>query len=166
MLDAESGSIGGVLSIPLYDGGSTYSRIREAKQTASQRRLEVLDARRQVREAVVRSWHLLKAATATIKAAEDAVAAQRIAVEGVREEARVGTRTTLDVLNAANELVFASIALANAKRDRIVAGYQLVASTGRMTAADLRLSVSLYDPQVNYDDVRDKAFGARILDQD
>jgi TolC family type I secretion outer membrane protein len=162
LLDSESGSIGGVLSIPLYDGGSTYSRIREAKQTASQRRLEVLDARRQVREAVVRSWHLLKAATATIKAAEDAVAAQRIALEGVREEARVGTRTTLDVLNAANELVFASIALANAKRDRIVAGYQLVASTGRMTAENLRLSVNLYDPAVNYDAVRDKAFGARI----
>ena len=162
LLDSESGSVGGVLSIPLYDGGSTYSRIREAKQTASQRRLEVLDARRQVREAVVRSWHLLKAATATIKAAEDAVAAQRIALEGVREEARVGTRTTLDVLNAANELVFASIALANAKRDRIVAGYQLVASTGRMTAENLRLSVNLYDPAVNYDEVRDKAFGARI----
>ncbi|MEE4235773.1 MAG: TolC family outer membrane protein [Anderseniella sp.] len=164
--DSESASIGGVLSIPIYDGGSTYSRIREAKQTASQRRLQVLDANRQVRESVVRAWHLLKAATATIKAAEDAVAAQRIALEGVREEARVGTRTTLDVLNAANELVFASIALANAKRDRIVAGYQLVASTGRMTADDLRLSVSLYDPSVNYDDVRDKAFGARILDQD
>ncbi len=162
LLDLESGSVGGVLSIPLYDGGSTYSRIREAKQTASQRRLEVLDAHRQVREAVVRSWHLLKAATATIKAAEDAVAAQRIALEGVREEARVGTRTTLDVLNAANELVFASIALANARRDRIVAGYQLIAATGRMTAEDLRLSVAVYDPSVNYDEVKDKAFGARI----
>ena len=164
--DSESASIGGVLSIPIYDGGSTYSRIREAKQTASQRRLQVLDANRQVRESVVRAWHLLKAATATIKAAEDAVSAQRIALEGVREEARVGTRTTLDVLTAANELVFASIARANAKRDRIVAGYQLVASTGRMTAEDLRLSVSMYDPAVNYDDVQDKAFGARILQQD
>jgi len=166
LAESESASVGGVLSIPIYDGGSTYSRIREAKQTASQRRLQVLDAQRQVRESVVRAWHLLKAATATIKAAEDAVAAQRIALEGVREEARVGTRTTLDVLNAANELVFASIALANARRDRIVAGYQLVAATGRMTAADLRLSVALYQPGVNYDDVRDKAFGARILDQD
>jgi outer membrane protein len=162
LLDSESGSVGGVLSIPLYDGGSTYSRIREAKQTASQRRLEVLDARRQVREAVVRTWHLLKAATATIKAAEDAVAAQRIALEGVREEARVGTRTTLDVLNSANELVFAAIALANAKRDRIVAGYQLVAAIGRMTAQDLRLSVSVYRPADHYEAVRDKAFGVRV----
>jgi TolC family type I secretion outer membrane protein len=162
LTDSESGSVGGVLSIPIYDGGGTYSRIREAKQTASQRRLQVLDARRQVREAVVRAWHQLKAATATIKAAEDAVSAQRIALEGVREEARVGTRTTLDVLNAANELVFASIALANARRDRIVAGYQLVAATGRMTAEDLRLSVAVYDPSVNYDEVEDKAFGARI----
>jgi outer membrane protein len=166
LAESESASVGGVLSIPIYDGGSTYSRIREAKQTASQRRLQVLDARRQVRESVVRAWHLLKAATATISAASDAVAAQQVAVEGVREEARVGTRTTLDVLDAQNELVNAQIALANAKRDRIVAGYQLVAAIGRMTAADLRLSVSLYEPGVNYDDVRDKAFGARILNQD
>jgi outer membrane protein len=162
LLDSETGSVGGVLSIPLYDGGSTYSRIREAKQTASQRRLEVLDAHRQVRESVVRTWHLLKAATATIKAAEDAVAAQRIALEGVREEARVGTRTTLDVLNSANELVFAAIALANAKRDRIVAGYQLVAAIGRMTAQDLRLSVSVYRPADHYEAVKDKAFGVRV----
>ena len=164
--ESESASIGGVLSIPIYDGGSTYSRIREAKQTASQRRLQVLDAHRQVRESVVRAWHLLKAATATISAASDAVAAQKVALEGVREEARVGTRTTLDVLDAQNELVSAQIALANAKRDRIVAGYQLVAAIGRMTAADLRLSVSLYEPGANFDNVRDKAFGARILQQD
>lgn len=166
IIDSEQGSVGGTLTIPLYDGGLTYSRVREAKQTASQRRLQVLDARRQVRESVVRAWHLLRAATATIAAARDAVAAQQVALDGVRQEARVGTRTTLDVLDQQNELVNAQIALANARRDRIVAGYQLVASIGRMTARDLRLSVRHYDPSVNYDDVRDKAFGTRIINHD
>jgi outer membrane protein len=160
--DSEQGSVGGVLSIPLYDGGLTYSRIREAKETASQRRLEVMDARRQVREQVVRAWHLLKAAAATIQAASDAVTAQRVALDGVRQEAQVGTRTTLDVLDAQNELVNAQVALANARRDRIVAGYQLVAAIGRMTAQDLRLSVSVYRPADHYEAVKDKAFGVRV----
>ena len=158
----ETGIIQGTLSVPLYQSGSVYSRIREAKHTASQRKLEVLDAYRQVREQVVSAWHLLKAATATIAAANDAVAANRVALDGVRQEAQVGTRTTLDVLDAQNELVNAQVALANARRDRIVAGYQLVAAIGRMTAADLRLSVPIYDPRENLEDVRDKAFGARV----
>lgn len=158
----ETGIIQGTLSVPLYQSGSVYSRIREAKHTASQRKLEVLDAFRQVREQVVSAWHLLKAATATIAAARDAVAANRVALDGVRQEAQVGTRTTLDVLDAQNELVNAQVALANARRDRIVAGYQLVAAIGRMTAADLRLSVPIYDPRENLEDVRDKAFGARV----
>jgi len=72
------------------------------------------------------------------------------------------TRTTLDVLDAQNELVDSQVALATARRDRIVAGYQLVAAIGHMTAADLRLSVSLYKPDRNLEEVRDKAFGTRI----
>jgi outer membrane protein len=110
------------------------------------------------------AWHLLKAAAATIQAASGCRGtAQRVALgRRKRQEARVGTRTTLDVLNSANELVFAAIALANAKRDRIVAGYQLVAAIGRMTAQDLRLSVSVYRPADHYEAVRDKAFGVRV----
>jgi outer membrane protein len=159
---SEEGRIQGTLSVPIYQSGSVYSRIREAKHTASQRKLEVLDAHRQVREQVVSAWHLLKAATATIAAANDAVAANQVALDGVRQEAQVGTRTTLDVLDAQNELVNAQVALANARRDRIVAGYQLVAAIGHMTAGDLRLSVNVYDPRRNLEEVRDKAFGARI----
>jgi outer membrane protein len=115
---------------------------------------------------VVRAWHLLKAAAATIQAASDAVTAQRVALDGVRQEAQVGTRTTLDVLDAQNELVNAQVALANARRDRIVAGYQLVAAIGRMTAQDLRLSVSVYRPADHYEAVRDKAFGVRVNPDD
>ena len=157
-----SGVIAGTLSVPLYQSGRVYSQIREAKQISSQRKLEVLDVHRQVRERVVSAWHLLKAATATIAAAKEAVAANQIALDGVKQEAQVGTRTTLDVLNAENELVETQVALATSLRDRIVAGYQLVAAIGRMTAADLRLSVNIYEPERNLDEVRDKAFGASI----
>ena len=164
--ESESGTIQGTLSIPLYQSGRVYSQIREAKQTASQRKLQVLDARRQVRESVVRAWHLLKTAIATISAAEAAVSANKVALNGVRQEAQVGTRTTLDVLDAETELVTSQVALANARRDRIVAGYQLVSSIGQMTAQDLKLAVSLYNPEENYDAVRDKAFGSDIIQQE
>ncbi|MGB5215100.1 MAG: TolC family outer membrane protein [Anderseniella sp.] len=157
-----AGVIAGTLSVPIYQSGRVYSQIREAKQIASQRRLEVLDVHRQVRERVVSAWHILKAATVTIAAAKEAVAANKIALDGVTQEAQVGTRTTLDVLDAENELVETQVALANSLRDRIVAGYQLVAAIGHMTAGDLRLSVNVYDPRRNLEEVRDKAFGARI----
>jgi TolC family type I secretion outer membrane protein len=160
--NSESGTIQGTLSVPLYQSGRQYSEIRQAKQTASQSRLQVLDARRQVRQSVVQAWHLLKTAAATISAAKDAVSANRIALDGVRQEALVGTRTTLDVLDAQTALVNSQIALASSRRDRIVAGYQLVAAIGKMTAADLRLSVNLYNPSRNLDRVRDKAFGSDI----
>jgi len=159
---SRTGYIQGTLSVPIYQSGRVYSQIREAKQISSQRKMEVLDVHRQVRERVVSAWHLLKAATATIAAAREAVAANQIALDGVKQEAQVGTRTTLDVLNAENELVETQVALATSLRDRIVAGYQLVAAIGRMTAADLRLSVNIYEPERNLDEVRDKAFGASI----
>jgi len=159
---SRAGFIQGTLSVPIYQSGRVYSQIREAKQISSQRRLEVLDVHRQVRERVVSAWHILKAATVTIAAAKEAVAANKIALDGVTQEAQVGTRTTLDVLDAENELVETQVALANSLRDRIVAGYQLVAAIGHMTAGDLRLSVNVYDPRRNLEEVRDKAFGARI----
>ena len=159
---SRAGFIQGTLSVPIYQSGRVYSQIREAKQISSQRRLEVLDVHRQVRERVVSAWHILKASTVTIAAAKEAVAANKIALDGVTQEAQVGTRTTLDVLDAENELVETQVALANSLRDRIVAGYQLVAAIGHMTAGDLRLSVNVYDPRRNLEEVRDKAFGARI----
>ena len=99
---SESGVVQGTLTVPLYQGGSQYSEIRQAKQTASQSRLLVLDARRQVRQQVVQAWSILRAATAVITAANDAVRSNSVALDGVRQEAQVGTRTTLDVLDAAN----------------------------------------------------------------
>ena len=157
-----SGIIAGTLSVPIYQSGRVYSHIRQAKQISSQRRLEVLDAQRLVREQVVTAWHRLKAAAETIVAAREAVAANKVALEGVRQEAQVGTRTTLDVLNAENELVDTQVALAISQREQIVAGYQVVAAIGHMTAADLRLSVGIYDPDLYLNQVRDKWFGANI----
>ena len=158
----QEGAIFGQIAMPIYEGGQVYSRIREAKQTASQRALEILDTRRQVREQVTGSWNLLLAATATIRAARVQVEANRLALAGVQQEMRVGDRTVLDVLDAEQELVDSQVLLATAERDRIIAGYQLIASVGRMTARDLNLAVVPYDPVRNYRNTRDKFIGMDV----
>jgi outer membrane protein len=158
----EQGAIFGQVRVPIYEGGEVYSRVREAKQTASQRSLEILDVRRQVRQQVTEAWNLLLAATATIRAARVQVDANRQALEGVQQEMRVGTRTVLDVLDAEQELVDSQVLLATAERDRIVAGYQLIASIGRMTARTLNLDVVPYDPEQNYRETRGKVIGTAI----
>ena len=88
-----------------------------------------------------KTWGQLEAAKAQITATQAQVAAAEIALNGVREEARVGQRTTLDVLNAQQELVNARVALVTAQRDRVVASYALLAATGRLSVAVLGLQV-------------------------
>ena len=164
---AEEALLLGELEVPLYQAGRVYSEVREAKQFASERRLLVLDARRIVRENVVTAWHALIAARQTIRSFSDEARANRLALAGVREEALVGSRTTLDILDAQQELVLSQVSLANARRDRFVAAYRLLASIGRMTARDLRLPVSIYQPSKHFDDTRDRLFGTatETLDQ-
>ncbi len=86
------------------------------------------------------------------------------ALNGVREEARVGQRTTLDVLNAQQELVNARVAVVTAQRDRIVASYTLLAAVGRLSPEVLGLRVEKYDPTVHYQQVRDVWIGLRTPD--
>jgi outer membrane protein len=155
----ESARIEGVLTIPLYEAGRVYSLVREAKQVASQRRLEVIQAGRAVRESVSISWNNLTAAREIIVSAKTQVSAAELALDGVRQEYFVGSRTTLDVLDAETEVVNARITLVSAERDQIVAAYQILGSIGRLTARDLSLPVEYYDADENYLNVRGKWFG-------
>jgi len=82
----------------------------------------------------------------------------------VREEARVGQRTTLDVLNAEQALVNARVSLIIAQHDRVVASYSLLSAVGRLSAQELHLPVAVYDPMIHYQQVRDAWFGLRIPD--
>jgi outer membrane protein len=154
----------GQLSVPIYQGGAEYSLIRQAKETLGQRRLDLDTARDQVRQTVVQSWGQLDAAKANIEATQANVQASEIALNGVREEARVGQRTTLDVLNAQQELVNARVSLVTAQRDRVVASYTLLAAVGGLTVQGLSLKVPVYDPRIHYHQVRDTWFGLRTPD--
>jgi outer membrane protein len=159
-----SASMVGQISIPIYQGGAEYSLIRQSKETLGQQRLNLELQRDQVRQTVVQAWGQLSAAKAQIQAAQAQVSAAEIALNGVREEARVGQRTTLDVLNAQQELVNARVALVTAQRDRVVASYTLLSSTGRLGPQTLGLGVESYDARVHYHQVRDAWFGVRTPD--
>jgi outer membrane protein len=154
----------GQLTVPIYQGGSEYSLIRQAKETLGQRRLDLETARDQVRQNVVQSWGQLDAAKANIDATQAQVQAAEIALNGVREEARVGQRTTLDVLNAQQELVNARVALVSAQRDRVVASFTLLSAVGRLSPQVLGLRVPVYDANVHYQQVRDTWAGVRTPD--
>jgi len=164
VMDAYSASILGTLSVPIYQGGAEYSLIRQAKETLGQKRLDLDTSRDQVRQTVVQSWGQLEAAKANIEATQAQVQAAEIALNGVREEARVGQRTTLDVLNAQQELVNARVSLVTAQRDRVVASYTLLAAVGRLTPEVLGLRVPIYEPRVHYHQIRDSWAGVRIPD--
>jgi TolC family type I secretion outer membrane protein len=155
-------TVGAVLNVPLYEAGLVYSQVRQAKQIASQRRIEVIEVARAVREVVVTAWSALEAARQSIVANKVQVSANVLALEGVRQEYLVGSRTTLDVLDAEAELVESQVLLADSERDQILAAYQLVSSIGRLTARDLALNVQYYDPIENYRDVRDKWIGTGV----
>jgi len=157
-------SILGQLTVPIYQGGAEYSAIRQSKETLGQQRLNLDVNRDQARATVVQSWGQLDAAKAQIEATTAQVNGSKIALNGVREEARVGQRTTLDVLNAQQELVNARVALVTAQHDRVVASYTLLAAVGGLSMQRLGLNVMIYDPQVHYQQVRDAWIGVRIPD--
>ena len=163
-MESYNASLLGTLTVPVYQGGSEYSLIRQAKETLGQTRLNLDVTCDQVRQSVVQAWGQLEAAKANIEATQAQVQAAEIALNGVREEARVGQRTTLDVLNAQRELVNARVALVTAQRDRVVASYALLSSVGRLAPQVLGLRVPTYDARVHYHQVRDSWFGMRTPD--
>jgi outer membrane protein len=154
----------GQVTVPIYQGGAEYSVIRQTKETLGQRRIDLDTNRDQARATVVQSWGQLQAGKAQIEATTAQVNAAEIALNGVREEARVGQRTTLDVLNAQQELVNARTALVTAQHARVVASYSLLAAVGRLNMQTLGLNVTIYDPQVHYQQVRDSWIGVRTPD--
>jgi outer membrane protein len=152
------------LSIPVYQGGTEYATIRQAKETLQQRRIDLDNQRDQAQQTLVQSFGQLEASKAQVQANQTQVTASEIALNGVREEARVGQRTTLDVLNAQQELVNARVSLVTAQRDRVVNSYTLLAAAGGLSAATLALPVQIYDPSVHYHQVRDTWVGVRTPD--
>jgi outer membrane protein len=152
------------VTVPVYQGGAEYSLIRQSKETLAQQRLFLEQTRDATRANVVTAWGQLVAGKAQVTSAQSQVTASEIALNGVREEAKAGQRTTLDVLNAQQALVNARVALVTAQHDRVVASYAVLNAVGRLSPQVLNLRTETYDPSVHYHQVRDSWIGVRTPD--
>ena len=152
------------LSVPIYQGGAEYALIRQSKESLAQQRLTLDTTRDQARADVVTAWGQLVAGKAQVASAQAQVTASEIALNGVREEAKAGQRTTLDVLNAQQALVNARVALVTAQHDRVVASYNVLQRIGRLSPQVLKLPTTTYDASVHYQQVRDSWAGVRTPD--
>jgi outer membrane protein len=152
------------VTVPIYQGGVEYSTVRQSKETLAQRRLDLATTRDQARATVVQVWGELEAAKAQIQAAQEQVRTAEVALNGVRMEARLGMRTTFDVLNAQQALVNAQLNLVTAQHDRVVGSYNLLSAVGRLSPQTLGLPTAIYDPRVHYHQVRDAWGGVRTPD--
>lgn len=150
------------LNVPLYEAGEVYSRVRAAKQGASEALATLAKAKREIDRISTNAWESYTTNRARIVSFEAQVRAQSVALEGVEQEQLVGSRSILDVLNAERELVDARIQLVGAQRNSIAAAYTVMQAVGRLTARDLGLPVPIYDMNANYERVKDKWLGTGI----
>jgi outer membrane protein len=145
--------------MPLYQGGSEYSAVRQARQSEQQAHKLVDDSRRTAVQSAVAAWDTLIAARASADSTRAQVRANEIALEGTEREAIVGSRTTLDVLNAQQALLNSQTQLVQNLAQLITASYGVADAIGRLTARDLNLPVPLYDDTAYYNAVKNKWFG-------
>lgn len=150
-----AGMIGGRLNVPLYDGGSTSAQLRQAKEIAGKKKLDADVARAEIMSLTRATWANLQSSRTRIVAAQTQIAAAERALYGVREEAKAGLRTTLEILNAQQELLNARIALIIAQRERVVASYGLMATIGRLSMENLGVGAASYEPARHYQQVKD-----------
>ena len=143
-----------VASVPIFTGGLTNSRVRQSAERNNADRIAIEGARRDALQDVAQAWNQLLGARANLVANEEQVRAARIAFEGVREEQQVGLRTTLDVLNAEQELRNAELSLVNTRRDEYVASALVLSAAGMLEARYLIPDVDVYDPAANFDRVK------------
>ena len=159
-----NGALTAQLNVPLYDGGTTFAQVRQAKELFGQARLQLDVQRAQVNTAVNQAWASWTSAKSSIADTQAQVAVAEKVLAGIREEAKLGERTTSDVLISQQSLVTARIQSVNAQYSRVVGSYSVLSAIGKLSAATLGLAVVRYDPAIHYDQVKDKWFGGSTPD--
>ena len=157
----------GRVNVPLYPGGGeVYARVRQAKHVHVSLLQEIEVSRSTAQSQVVQAWSQLLGFRAQAESDRASIAANTTALNGVREEERVGQRTILDVLNAQQELLQSQVNLETDKRNILVASYTVVAAIGRLSVAEVGAASQVYDPEVNYEETRRRWWGIDITHDD
>jgi outer membrane protein/adhesin transport system outer membrane protein len=161
----DTASITAQVTVPLYESGSIYSQVRAQKQVAAKARTTIDINRRQAIQSAQAAYQSLVSARAQITSLRAQIEASTVALEGVRQEANVGSRTVLDILNAEQLLVNSQVTLVQSQRDSLVAAYTLLDAVGRLTAKSLGLAVPLYDYEAYFREYKNAWWGTEIDDQ-
>ena len=160
--DGQYWQVGAKLSVPLYQGGAEYAKIREAKQLSNQARISLEQVRRDLIKRTTQAWEQYQSAKSAITSIKAQIKASKMALDGTIREADVGSRTVLDVLDAEQEYLNYRVALVTAERNMTASALNLLALTGNMTADSLKLKVTLYEPKDHYDEVKNKWIGTGV----
>jgi outer membrane protein len=161
---ATTSSVTAKITIPLYQGGAEFGQIRQAKEKLGEQRIMVDSARLNVQVTITSAYAQMEAAKATIAANKQQLQAANLGLKGIIEERNVGQATTLDVLNAQQNVLNARESIAQSERNLVVASYSVLAAMGRLTVTDQNLDVAEYQPDDHYEAVKDKWFGLRTVD--
>ena len=165
---SRSTQIGASVVLPLYQGGALSSAVRQRVAQLEQAQAQLNEAARLIQRQVSVAWTNLRVARSSIGSSRQQITAARVAFEGIVEEARLGARTTLDVLDTEQDLLNAQSNLVSAQRDEYVAAYNLLSAMGLLTVSHLGLPVDAYDPSIYFEAVEDGPFApnrAAILER-
>lgn len=156
--ESEDTTFGLSLTVPLYQGGATRARLQSNKKIMYSLETELLETKRSVRQVTIDAWHSYLSSKAQIDALNDQIKAAEVALEGVREESRVGSRTVLDVLDAEEELLNAQVSGISARSNYLISQFSLLKALGVLNANYLELPTEIYDFQAAYDDIAGRWF--------
>jgi len=145
--------------VPLYQSGAEYSSVRQAKYQSENSRYNYEIQKNKVTNILTNAWKDVTTSRANIKATFASAEAAKIALEGVKQEQEIGSRTTLDVLDAEQEQFIANVNYITARKDEVVAVYSLLSAIGELTAKDLNLNTKYYNPKKDYNNTKFKFFG-------
>jgi outer membrane protein len=164
--ELETSIVQGTVTVPIYEAGDVYARVRQAKQNHVGFLQQIEQVRTEQQQVLVAAWAQLEAARAQLESDKVAVQSNKVALQGVREEEKVGQRTLLDVLNAELEYLNSQVSLETDRRNLVVAAYNVLAAMGRLDAAWIGAAAYVYDPVVHYKEVRRKWLGLSITHSD
>ena len=156
LADRTTFQAGATLSVPLFTGGLNRSRVAQALERANAAQIAVEGERRTVLQNVSSAYAQVLSTRSNVAAGEEAVRAASVAAEGVRQEAQVGLRTTLDVLNQEVTLRASQTSLAAARAAEYVARASLLSAMGQLEGPNLNANLDVYDAKTNYDRVRNR----------
>ncbi len=153
--DSDTSGVSLILSQRLYAGGALAAARRADIARMDAEKGALISTQRAVSQSVAAAYVSLEAARASLVSSSEQVRAAQVAFDGIREEATLGARTTLDVLQAEQELLNAQTARVQARANQALAAYQLLQAQGLLTAEHLGLAVEIYDPTLYYNMVKD-----------